>query len=250
MDIQDLSSAYHSSSKDHSKGHPPIPERDEDWPEEWKTTYYKTYPRLPKIKLDDDPPQEDFFSLIKKRRSRRDFTRKPIGKRELSLILKYSCGTTGKLNNDRFRRAQASGGGRYPIEVYPIVFRSGDPNSDKLKAGLYHYSVKDHALDVLWDHEFSDEEIGQIFTYPWVKEAAVGIVMTAVFWRNQCKYGERGYRYILLEAGHIGQNIYLAAEALGIKCCALGGTRDDNLEKLIDIDGVTESIVYAFAVGK
>ena len=64
------------------------------------------------------------------------------------------------------------------------------------------------------------------------------------------KYGKLGYRYILLEAGHIGQNMYLVSEALGLKCCALGGTRDENLEKLIDIDGVTEAVVYGFAVGR
>ena len=190
----------------------------------------------------------------------------------------------GPLEKSRHRRAQASGGARFPIEVYPIIFRSaqartpkeslddptGQANADSpakiskgnlggqtqtdaenvLKAGLYHYNVKDHALDVLWDREFSDDDIGQIFTYPWVRDAAIGIVMTAVFSRNQSKYGERGYRYILLEAGHIGQNIYLVSEALGLKCCALGGTRDENLEKLIDIDGITESVVYGFAVGK
>ena len=169
--------------------------------------------------------------------------------------MKYSCGNTSPLELSRHRRAQASDGARFPIEVYPIVFRpstsSGQaPGGDGLKAGLYHYNVKDHALDVLWDGEFSDEDISQIFTYPWVKDAAVGIVMTAVFSRNQNKYGERGYRYILLEAGHIGQNLYLVSEALGLKCCALGGKKDENLEKLIDIDGVTESVVYGFAVGK
>ncbi len=242
----DFSKIFHQSSKDHQKGHPPIPADLKDWPDEWKTTYYKAYPRLPKIGLDEDPPRADFFDLIKKRHSQRDFTRAPNSKHELSLILKYSCGNMGEMGGDRHRRAQASGGGRFPIEIYPIVFRQ----SKDLKAGLYHYNVKDHQLDVLWDREFSDEDIGQIFTYPWVKDATVGIVMTAVFWRNQNKYGERGYRYILLEAGHIGQNIYLVSEALGLKCCALGGTRDENLEQLIDIDGVTESVVYGFAIGK
>ena len=251
MDVIDFSKIFHQSSKDLAKGHPLIPADSKDWPEEWKTTYYKVYPRLPKIALGDNPPSADFFDLIKKRRSRRDFTRTPITKRELSLLLKYSCGNTSPLEKSRHRRAQA----RFPIEVYPIVFRpstsSGQaPGGDGLKAGLYHYNVKDHALDVLWDREFSDEDISQIFTYPWVKDAAVGIVMTAVFSRNQNKYGERGYRYILLEAGHIGQNMYLVSEALGLKCCALGGTKDENLEKLIDIDGVTESVVYGFAVGK
>ena len=246
MDVIDFSKIFHESSKDLAKGHPLIPADSDEWPDEWKTTHYKAYPRLPKIALEDNPPSADFFDLIKKRRSRRDFTRTPITKRELSLFLKYSCGNTGPLELSRHRRAQASDGARFPIEVYPIVFRSGND----LKAGLYHYNVKDHALDVLWDREFSDEDIGQIFTYPWVKDAAIGIVMTAVFSRNQNKYGERGYRYILLEAGHIGQNLYLVSEALGLKCCALGGTKDENLEKLIDIDGVTESVVYGFAVGK
>ena len=73
--------------------------------------------------------------------------------------------------------------------------------------------------------------------------------MTAVFSRNQMKYGERGYRYVLLEAGHIGQNMYLNAAALSLKCCALGGTIDSKLEKFLDIDGITESVVYAVAFG-
>lgn len=242
----DFSKIFHQSSKNHQKGHPPIPADSKDWPDEWKTTYYKAYPRLPKIELSDKPPKRDFFGLIKKRRSRRNFRRGVITKKELSLILKYSCGNTGEMGEGRHRRSQPSGGGRFPIEIYPIIFRSGKD----LKAGLYHYNVKDHQLDVLWDRKFSNGDLDDLFTYPWVKNAAVGIVMTSVFLRNQQKYGERGYRYILLEAGHIGQNIYLVSEALGLKCCALGGTRDESLEKLIDIDGVTESIVYALAIGK
>lgn len=251
----DFSKIFHQSSKDRSKGHMPIENDSSNWPDEWKTTYYKAYSRLPKIDLGDGPPLPsealakdgaDFFELVRKRRSRRNFSRLPITKSELSILLKYSCGNTESMNNGRFHRAQASGGARFPIEIYPIVFRS----DDDLKPGLYHYNVKDHALDVLWDREFGDEDIDKLFSYPWVKDASVGIVMTSVFWRNQNKYGERGYRYIMLEAGHIGQNVYLASEALGLKCCALGGTYDENLEKLIDIDGVTESVVYALAVGK
>lgn len=213
---------------------------------EWSEIDYKTYPRLPKVALGDSHPRADLFEIISNRKSQREFGRSLVSKDDLAVLLKYSCGAVGFISDGRQRRAQPSGGARFPIEVYPIIFRSGED----LKAGLYHYDIKHHQLDILWEREFSDEDIGQLFTYPWVKDAAIGIVMTAVFWRNQNKYGERGYRYVLQEAGHIGQNMYLVSEALGLKCCALGGTRDENLEKLIDIDGVTESVVYALAVGK
>lgn len=246
MFLPDLSQIFHQSSKDNKRGHPPIPDDNNKWPTEWKTTYYKSYARFPKVDLSDNPIKADFFNLIKQRRSQRDFNRGSISKDELSLLLKYSCGNTQPMGNGRYHRAQASGGARFPIEVYPIVFRG----SNDLKAGLYHYDVKNHSLDTLWGREFSDEDIHGIFSYPWVKDATLGIVMTAVFWRNQNKYGERGYRYILLEAGHIGQNFYLVSEALGLKCCALGGTRDKDLEKLIDIDGISESVVYGLAIGK
>lgn len=242
----DFSQIFHQSSKNHLKGHPPISSDTNEWPEEWKTTYYKSYPRLPTIELENAPPRVDFFDLIKRRKSQRDLTGTPITKRDLSLLLKYSCGNMGPLGGERFRRAQPSAGARFSIEVYPIVFR---PSHD-LRTGLYHYNVKDHGLDILWDREFNSDDISQLFIHQWVGGAAVAIIMTSVFWRNQNKYGERGYRYILLEAGHIGQNIYLVSEALGLKCCALGGTRDENLEKLIDIDGVTESVVYALAIGR
>lgn len=242
----DFSFLFHTKSKNHSLGRSSIPLNADEWPKEWETTYYKSYPRLPKVKLGKVPPKADFFDLVKQRKSRRDFGRRPITKREISILLGYSCGNMKQTENGHYHRAQPSAGARFPIEVYPLVFRSGKD----LEAGLYHYNVKKHALDVLWKHEFADKDIDALFAYPWVKNAAVAFIMTSVFWRTQNKYGARGYRYILLEAGHIGQNIYLATEALGLKCCALVGTRDETIEKLIDIDGTTESIVYALAAGK
>lgn len=257
-DIENISFSqlFHQASKDLSRGHPPVPPDDKDWPDEWKTTYYKAYPRLPKIDLDnlspetlakgDDPPSADFFELIKNRKSRRDFSGETMSKRELSLLLKYSCGNIGPLEDDRKRRAHPSGGARFPIEIYPVVFHG----SDDLKTGLYHYNIKHHQLDVLWDRDFTENDIGELFTYPFIKKAPLVLALTAVFWRNQNKYGERGYRMVLQESGHIGQNVYLIAEALKLKCVALAGTRDEKLEEFIDIDGVTESVVYALAIGK
>lgn len=245
----DFSFLFHQSSKDDTKLHPLVPRDKSEWPEEWTTVYYKSYDRLPKIILPETPPQAglDAFACISKRSSKKNFTGEGLALTDLSTLLHYSCGIThmDKKEGTR-RRAQPSGGARYPIEVYPLVLQG----SSDLKAGLYHYAVKDHSLHVLWERDFPREETHQYFNFDWVSDASVVFIMTALFHRNQMKYGERGYRHILLEAGHIGQNIHLVSEALHLKCCALSGTKDEVVEKLLDIDGIGESLVYAVAVGK
>ena len=143
------------------------------------------------------------------------------------------------------RRAYPSGGARYPLEVYPIVF----DGVEGIPAGVYHYNVKEHALDTIAARSFSNDDIAKLATYPWVQRSSALIVITAVFWRSQMKYGERGYRYVMLEAGHMGQNIYLSSTALGLKCSGLGGTWDANIESLLNVDGIDESLVYALVVG-
>lgn len=243
----DFSGIFHQSSKDPLKGHPPISPDPKKWPEAWHTTYYKSYPRLPKVSLEKGLLTKALGDVLHRRVSRRDFSSRPLTKKELSILLQYSCGiSTTFEDEDRWRRTYPSGGARYPVEIYPLVLIP----PDDLGPGLYHYNVENHQLDVLWDHQFSKEEIASFFRYPWAREASVVIVMTAVFWRSQDKYGERGYRYILIEAGHIGQNLSLCAGALELKCCALAGTYDQKVEQVLDIDGVTESVIYALAFGK
>lgn len=243
----DYSSIFHQSSKDLAKGHPPISQDVNDWPKEWRTVSYKTYPRLPMVILSHIEPADRFFQILRKRQTARNFESvTSMSLEEASLFLKYSCGNIERAPDGKTRRrAQASGGARFPIEVYAWVLH-GD---ERIKPGLYHYNVLEHALDILWEKKFSDEEVRDCFVFDWIQEVNIVFFMTAVFQRTQMKYGERGYRYILIEAGHIGQNMYLVAEALGLKCCALGGTHDEKIERLLDIDGTTESLVYAVAVG-
>lgn len=242
----DFSSLHHISSKDISgKGTVHIPPDDALWPQEWKTVFYKQYERLPKISLDRERPQADYFDVLHTRQSRRDFSGAPVSKATLSKLLLYSAGIVNEKEGAVPTRAHPSGGGRFPLEVYPIMF-AGD---DDVPAGVYHYDIKDHALDVLWQRPFSKKEIADLFVYEWIQSASFALVITAVFWRNQIKYGERGYRYTLLEAGHLGENVYLTAEALGIKCCAMGGSRDERVEKLLDIDGINESLVHTVVLG-
>ncbi len=247
MDI-DLSKEYHQSSKDGSKGHLPISKNPDDWPELWKVQEYKSYPRFSKMPLPHEKLWADFYTLVTERKSGRDYKEGGIISRsELAALLKYSCGMLHAAANEiSSGRAQPSAGGRFPIEMYPFVLTP----AKNVPAGVYHYDVRNHQLEVLNQRVFEREDIQKLFRFEWTENASLILVMTAVFGRNQMKYGERGYRYILLEAGHIGQNIHLTATALGLKCCALGGTQDRNIEKVLDIDGVGESVIYAFSVGR
>ena len=239
------SQSFHRLSKQHTS----LPK---EWPSAWTTTFYKEYPRLETLLLPDTPPQADLFGLIQKRASRREYRDIPLTRKEIGVLLKYACGNTFSMDTvdteggGRSHRAAPSGGARFPIEAYLFVLRP----SDDLPAGVYHYRIREHLLEVLEKRALETDEIHQLLTYEWAWSASVVVVLTAVFRRTQDKYGERGYRYILLEAGHITQNICLVGTALDIAVCPLAGTRDTMVEKLLSLDGVSESLIYAIALGK
>lgn len=208
--------------------------------------YYKTYPRFAQVPLPAvATPSADFFDLVLSRKTDRAFSNDALTPEKLSTLLKFSCGITQPSSGGNPRRAYPSGGARYPLEVYPILFSPAGP----ISPGVYHYNIKEHALETLSERPFTRDDIARIATYPFVQHASALLVITAVFWRTHMKYGERGYRYILLEAGHIGQNIYLASAALGIRCTGLGGTHDEAVESLLAIDGAGESLVYGLVLG-
>lgn len=234
-----------------TKKHKPIPKDLSQWPKAWTIVSRKEYPRLKKIPLlsdenDGEPAlaKRDILALLHGRRSFREFSDKSIGLRELSSLLKHSIGIVGVRADGKDAHSYPSGGGRYPIETYVLILRDGEG----LSCGLYHYDVKSHSLSVL-SSDIRAEETDSLFNYPWVKNASLVLFHTAFFERTQMKYGDRGYRYILIEAGHIGQNICLMAQALGLKTCALAGTVDQKVEELLDIDGISESLIYAISVG-
>lgn len=215
------------------------------WPIEWRTIYYKTYPRLERIDLKPFT-QELNFSLqdaLQNRTSFRDFSQKPIKLSQLANLLVHSAGIT-----HQEKRPYPSAGARYPLEIYIMVLR-GD---EGLNPGLYHYNVLENFLEILWKKDFlaeKDTRFSGLFSYPWTWDSACIVFITAIFERNQIKYGERGYRHILIEAGHLGQNIYLVSTALGLGCCEISGYSDYLVDELLDIDGLNESTINAFVIG-
>ena len=241
--------AYHHATRYPVESHEPVSDNESTWPPEWTTTYYKSYPRFQQIALPTPTVRQDLFSVVTNRKSRWPQRSEPLSPDDYGALLRYGTGIVRPddiLPDGRTFRAIPSAGMRYPIETYAVVFH-GD---NQIAPGLYHYDLKGHALTALWQRSFTDADARALVPTPWIHKAAALIVFTAVFWRTQTKYGERGYRYALLEAGHIAQNMHLVAEALTLPCCTLGGTNDEELEKLLDVESSTESVVYALAVGK
>ena len=216
------------------------------WPIAWKTIRWKTYPRCPSITLPD--PEINGTTLKKailSRVSSRKFSNKPLTTQEISTLLFYSCGITRPHEDkNQSRRAQPSGGGLYPIETYLLVFHG----STEIKSGAYHYNVLDHSLEKLRDEDVA--HLKTAFHYPWVADVSLVLLFSFLEERTKPKYGNFAYKVGLIEAGHIGQNIYLNCAAMKLKCCALGGMDFDKMHKVFDLDQNREVLFYSIAVGK
>jgi SagB-type dehydrogenase family enzyme len=195
------------------------------------------------------PPPDDFRGLytedaITRRRSVRDYSGQLMTLVELSRLLYYM----GGINAERWGyklRAAPSAGALYPIEVYLVIHRV-----EGLKPGLYHYAVQNHALELLRTGDLRGETVRHGLMQEFLGQANLVLVLTAIFQRLRWKYQERSYRYALLEAGHLGQNVYLAATSMGMGACAVGAFLDDDLNAMLGIDGQHEAAIYMLAVGK
>lgn len=207
---------------------------------------YKTYPGAPRIMLPppDDRPGATLEEAIQQRRSVRDYAGDPLTLAELSRLLAF----TGGINAERFGvklRAAPSAGALYPIETYLAVHRVTD-----LRPGVYHYGVADHTLALLRNADVRSDVVRQGLMQDFLGACNVVVYFTVILQRLRWRYQERSYRYALLEAGHLAQNLYLAATSLGMGVCAVGAFLDDEVNAMLGVDGENEAAVYMLSVGK
>lgn len=241
----ELFSLYHQLSKNKREKSIPTPPPS-DWPEEWKTVIIKTYPRfacytLPKPTL----PQTSLSDTLLLRSSNRDFT-SDIDIQILSTLLYYSIGKKEK--KDEYhddRRMYPSAGALYPLEFYVVIFKP----IEHLSTGVYHYNLEKHGLVLVKKVVFNEVLLDSFARDGYAKKAAFAVVMTATFGRSVQKYGERAYRFILLEAGGVAQNVTLVATSLGIGSLQMGGLIDETAEEMFGIDGSNESTIHAVFFG-
>ncbi len=214
-----------------------------DWSK--KPPLYKTYPDAERFSL-PDPKQVETLSTaeaLAKRRSIRHFTHHDLGLVQLSFLLWAANGIQRVERGHEFRTAP-SAGALYPIETYLTVDRvSGLP------PGIYHYDVRQHGLEQLRTGQFGHEVTMATGGQKMCLEAPVTFMWTAIFERSKWKYDERAYRYIYLDAGHIAENLALAATSIGLGTCQIGALFDDEVNAIIGVDGASESIIYMSVVG-
>jgi SagB-type dehydrogenase family enzyme len=212
---------------------------------------YNTMPQIPLPKEIANDKEPLLWETLRQRRSARRYANEPISLSQLSKILYFSYGEVAELNCGTHTvglRTSPSAGALYPLDIYPLVL-----GVNSLESGLYHYNIPDHALELLKVIKV-DELNDFLLTYiqpgdnDWLRNAAILFFITATFRRNKMKYSERGYRAILIDIGHLAQNILLSATGLNLSSCPILGFCDDPTNDLLGVDGVEESIMYVISV--
>ncbi len=216
-----------------------------DWTN--KPALYKKYPKeFERLELEKPARNggEPVFTLMQLRRSERRFLPDLLPQKYLSQILWATQGVTLSTEHHQFRAAP-SAGALYPIETYCVVNRIKD-----IKPGVYHYQVPYHSLVLIKEGEYGNQLAQAALGQSMVSRAAFNLVWSAMIERSKWKYEQRAYRYIYLDAGHIAQNAALAAVALDLGSCQIGAFFDEEVDRIIGIDGTEEFAIYMTAIGK
>jgi len=184
------------------------------------------------------------------RKSIREWAREPITVEHLSMLLWATQGIVEDAGFGWYRRAAPSAGATYPLEVYVVVGERGVSlgGGSYLKAGVYKYNYLRHSITLVKEGDFRADLWRASLRQDWVKTAPVNIVICAVYERTTGRYGERGVRYVHMEAGHVGQNIYLVATALNLGTVAIGAFYDDEVARIVGA-AKNERPLYIFPVG-
>jgi SagB-type dehydrogenase family enzyme len=179
---------------------------------------------------------------IARRRSIRNYTDEPLSLEDISQLVWAAQGIT---EPESGKRAAPSAGGTYPLEVYVVVGTNGVTG---LTDGVYRYDPSKHRLENILRGDvrssLADAALGQ----SWVKEAPVDIVIAAVYERTTGRYGDRGIRYVHMEAGHAGQNLYLQAVARGLGMVVIGAFDDGGVQQLLQLPA-DQKPLYIIPIG-
>jgi len=187
-----------------------------------------------------DPQHDGNVSLeraIRMRRTIRSFDGRALSLHQVSQLLWSAQGITGSRG---FKRAAPSAGALYPMDVYAVV---GAGCVEGLDPGVYHYDPEAHSISLGREEDARREVAQASLSQTWMAQAPLNLSITAEYSRITGKYGERGIRYAMIEAGHIGQNIFLQAQAMGLAAGIVGSFDDEKLTRVMGITKTHEPLL-------
>lgn len=182
---------------------------------------------------------------IRSRRSLREYSEAPLSLSEFSFLLWATQGVDRVMRDVATFRTVPSAGARHAFEPLLVVQRV-----EGLAPGLYQYMSHGHRLLAATATADAQEVAAACLGQAMIASAAVTFAWVAVRERMTWRYGERGYRYMYLDAGHVCQNLYLACEAIGAGACAIGAYDDAATNALFGLDGRERFVIYLASVGK
>jgi SagB-type dehydrogenase family enzyme len=209
---------------------------------------FRTYPGAPRTPL----PGRDFAlraplgDVLERRRSVREFTLAPLPLEVLGRLLHASYGTKGARDVGvlTYTRPAPSAGGKYPLEIYVAT-----QQVEGLEDGIHHYDARAHELERVRSGAAQPALAHLCLDQEMVILANVVVIITAIRQRTMWKYGQRGYRYVWLDAGHLGENLYLVATAMGLGPVGVGGFFDRELDRLLCLPAGEEAF-YVVCIGQ
>ncbi len=188
----------------------------------------------------------DFLNVINTRASHRVYTEETMSLRELSYLLWCSQGIK-EIRGKAYAtlRTVPCGGARHEFEVYLTL-----QNVEGVPNGYYHYLPQSHMIELLKEEENPKEFISDsLQQQAWAAKANAVFYISAVYYRAEWRYGIYAHRVLLIDAGHITENLYLASTSVSLGGCAIGAVNDTIANKAFGLDGEEECIIYAHPVG-
>jgi SagB-type dehydrogenase family enzyme len=173
---------------------------------------------------------------LNKRGSIRDYKKDSLSLAEISQLLWAASG------KNLYRRTAPSAGATYPLETYLVV-----GEVEGLESGLYHYSYSRHSLETIKEEDIRDRLSQAALGQRMIERAPISIIIAADYGRTTNHYGQRGIRYVHMEAGHVGQSISLQAIALGLGTVMIGAFEDKQVKEVLEIK---EELLYIIPVGR
>lgn len=193
-----------------------------------------------------NPSAVDFLQLVTRRTSLRRYSQQPFTLAELSFLLWCTQGLKEQYNDLATLRTVPSAGARHPFETLILV-----QHVEELSRGLYHYLPAEQALQLRpAPDDISGRLAAACLGQQIILDCALAFIWVAHSGRTTWRYGQRGYRYLHLDAGHIGQNLYLATEALTGGACTIAAFDDVELNTLLGLDGEQQQVIYLATAGK